>query len=231
MSIANEYTTGPATGNNPGVGGGAPGRAGYDGTSTGNGVGSKLKGAAQLVHGVTDHVRGAAMRGLDDLGGTGPKHQTNPVEESGRREWEEGLRRLDGTYTGPSAGTAPVAQNLGSNNLRSSHAPNDYTAKATDSTTATTNAMVGGHHGGAQGYAGAAPGHAGGGSSNSTGGGGVPQGGGGLFSGLFSNGGGGGHGIFSDGGGGGGGHGGMDGGGGAADGGGGGGGDGGAAAM
>ncbi|KAI0635473.1 hypothetical protein C8Q77DRAFT_709100 [Trametes polyzona] len=62
----------------------------------------KLRGAAEVIHGIGDNLRGRAMSAVDSK--TNAQSGTHPEVEKGRREVEEGMAKLTG---GPGVNDAP----------------------------------------------------------------------------------------------------------------------------
>ncbi|KAI0044940.1 hypothetical protein FA95DRAFT_1680808 [Auriscalpium vulgare] len=74
--------------------------------STGSGLGSKLRGVAEVAHGIGDSLRGRAMGAVEG----GQKKQENAgIATRGREEVERGMSRIDGRPLPGAAGAGPAS--------------------------------------------------------------------------------------------------------------------------
>jgi len=85
-------------------------------SSTGGGLGGKVRGAFETIHGVSDSIRAQGMSALDNALGTIQKDQEHAwLAEQGRLEAQTGMARLRGrnpaTGVGHSIGAEPQTMN------------------------------------------------------------------------------------------------------------------------
>ncbi|KIM75298.1 hypothetical protein PILCRDRAFT_13712 [Piloderma croceum F 1598] len=66
------------------------------------GIGSKIRGAAEVVHGVGDNVRGTFLGAIDTA--TGRQSENDEIAARGRMEVSQGMAKIRGAGAGATAG-------------------------------------------------------------------------------------------------------------------------------
>jgi len=76
---------------------------GSTGKEKGSGMGSKMRGAAQVAHGVGEVIRGTVLGAIDNIAGD-DRTMNREIAAQGRMEYSQGMAKMRGAGTGATAG-------------------------------------------------------------------------------------------------------------------------------